>query len=167
MKNLINISSLVLVISFISLFSCNSNDESGKSNPTNYDEITKSDIEVIADSMSSNDIEATNSNGHVLDVGDVIVYKTRNNHFGKMEILAIDDATNYKLTIKAVTYNLNDSGIFSQSSSLEIRGTWLGDLELMSETSVSSDADFQWSRETATDTSLSSYNGSAFSVYNF
>ena len=162
-KNTFKTISLLLVFSLI-FTSCKNDETEENMNPTNYAEITKDDIAAKEATMSSNMIEATNANGHVLDVGDVLVYKTNNDHFGKLEILAIDDADNYKLTIKAVTYDASGS-VFSQTASLDIRGTWLCDLDAMEEDGTS--PDFKWRRLTETDTNLEPRGSALFAVYNF
>lgn len=84
---------------------------------------------------------------------------------GKLEILGVDETVNYKLTIKAVTYNA-DGTIFSQTGSLDIRGTWSCDLDAMVEIS-NHDSDFWWERVTSTDTSLSPRNTAHFAEYDF
>jgi hypothetical protein len=166
MKNLSKVINLILVVLTLSLTACKK-ETTEETGPANYNDMTKADIEAVANTMSNSTIEATNANGHVLKVGDVIVYKTKNNRYGKMEILAIDDASNYKLTIKAVTYNTSDDGIFSATASAEVRGTWLCDLDNITETDLNADADFKWDRLTATDTNLRPYNTAVFAIFNF
>ncbi len=166
MKNLFKTVSLFLAAITLTLTSCKK-ENTDDTSPANYNEITKADIEAVANTMSSTLIIATNGSGHVLDVGDVLVYKTNDDRYGKMEILAIDDATNYKLTLKAVTYNVADSGTFNETNSLDIRGTWLCDLDALTETDVSGDSDFQWERVTATDTNLRPWNSAIFALYDF
>ena len=159
---------LVFVLIAFSLVSCKKeSDKTEEHSPANYGELTKSDIANVAQSMSNSSIPATDASGHLLDVGDVLVYKTNEGRYGKMEILAIDDATNYQLTVKAVTYDLNDDNSFSASPSLIIRGTWLCDLDTMVETSDGNIADFFWERINATDTKLKPENSAIFTLYHF
>ena len=168
MKNLMKLTGLVFVLIAISLVSCKKeSDKTEEHSPANYGELTKSDITKVSQSMSDSSIPATDASGHLLDVGDVIVYKTNEGRYGKMEILAIDDATNYQLTIKAVTYNLNDDNTYSASPNLVIRGTWICDLDTMVETSDGSIADFQWERVNPTDSNLNPENTAIFALYHF
>ena len=165
MKSTYKILNVLLILTLV-LASCKKekSEEEEKNAPANYQEITRDDIVAKASTLSGNSIEATNSNGNVLNVGDVIIYKTNNDRYGKMEILAIDDANNKKLTIKAITYK-NDGSVFYETSSLNVRGTYLCDLDAMVETQT--DADFQWQRVNSTDTNLKPIAPALFAVYDF
>ena len=165
MKFLVKTTGLLLVVGLL-LTSCCKKEQPKEEphTPSNYSEITKDDIAARASQMSSDDIAATYAGGHILDVGDVLIYKTNGNHYGKMQILAIDDSSNYKLTIKAVSYK-DDGSVFSETTSLDIRGTWTCDLDAMQE--AGPDDDFQWNRLTTTATKLSPINTAVFAVYHF
>jgi len=168
MKNLMKLTGLVFVLIAFSLVSCKKeSDKTEEHSPANYGELTKADIAKVSQSMSDSSIPATDASGHLLDVGDVLVYKTNEGRYGKMEILAIDDATNYQLTVKAVTYDLNDDNTYSSSPNLVIRGTWICDLDTMVETSDGNIADFHWERINATDTKLRPLNTAIFALYHF
>lgn len=154
---------LMIAFSSINISSCNKDEED--ITPVNYGEITRDDIEARDFILTTEMISATNSTGHILDVSDVIIYKTSQSMYGKLEILGIDDIVNYKLTIKAVTYNA-DGTIFNQTESLDIRGTHTCDLDAMVEIH-NLDSDFWWERKTSKDTSFSPKNSARFTEYDF
>jgi hypothetical protein len=128
----------------------------------NYEELTSDKIVAKNGLLSKAVIEGTNANGHALSTSNVIIYKTNNNRYGKLQILGIDDASNFKLTIKAVTYN-DDGTIYSQTENLAIRGTWQCDLDAMAESEV--DIDFKWNRTTSTNTYLQPITPAVFVKY--
>ncbi len=165
MKNIMKTIGYLLLLA-LAMTSCCKKEQPQKAphNPTNYSEITRDDIVARESTLLSEVIAATYAGGHILDVGDVLIYKTNGNHYGKMEILAIDDADNYKLTIKAVSYK-DDGSVFAETSSLDIRGTWSGDLDAMAEHGPSED--FQWNRLTNTDTNLKPKGSAVFAIYHF
>ncbi len=135
--------------------------------PKDFDAITCEDINSNTDNLSEDQIIGTNANGHVLQVGDVIIYKTNQNRCGKLEILNINDANNKKLAIKAVTYNQNGT-VYSQTNFLEVRGTWQCDLDAMIEEGyIAGQQDFWWQRLNPTDSSITPRNGAKFYKFQF
>ena len=135
--------------------------------PDDFNSITCEDINFNNSNLSEDNIEATDVNGHILQVGDVIIYKTNQDRCGKLEILNIDDAVNKKLTIKAVTFNA-DGSVYNQTNALEIRGTWNCDLDAMIEEGyVAGQEDFWWQRINVNDTEFSPKNGAKFHKYSF
>ncbi|HLV70203.1 MAG TPA: hypothetical protein VKY34_05810, partial [Xanthomarina sp.] len=155
---------LFLVFSLIIFSSgCSSDDDSSgdleclNCGPTNYDDITRVHIADNESNMSTDSIMATNQNGSLLNSGDVIIYKTNEGRFGKLEVLNIDETNNYKLAIKAVTFKL-DGTVYSQTSFLEIEGTYDCDLDLMDSNPIYQNEDFLWERVTQFDTYLESIN---------
>jgi hypothetical protein len=148
-------------IVIISMSSCKKYEDDGIP-PTNFEEITAYDIEQVTGTMSSERILSTDVSGHLLNVGDIIVYETSKDRFGKMQIISINDLNNYLLTVSAVTYK-NRGAVYDQDSQLEVRGTWDMDLDKMNE--GGSNPDFFWERDTDFDTYLTPMNGAKFSMY--
>ena len=151
-----------LLISFllIGLLSC-TKDEMPKNSP--FEDITRDDIVSKTSRLSNKTIEATNSNGHILNIGDVLIFKTNDNHYGKLIIIDFDYDNNMKLTIESISYN-DDGSIFKHSKHLEIRGTYLCDLDLMMETGLEN-SEFHWERINKTDTNLSPKHDAVFAIY--
>jgi hypothetical protein len=136
-------------------------------NPGSYDEIKIEHIAALETSMSNHLIEAINTNGTVLlKPGDVIVYKTNIGRFGKMKIVSINSADNYKLTINAETYKA-DGSIYQGKSNVEIQGTFIAELDEIVEASNNSLGDFFWNRADTHLTNLVPEQGAKFIKYNF
>jgi len=151
----------VLVLSIIligCLFSCSSDDGDSV-----FYSLTIEDIKTRESNMSASNIVATNSAGYILKVGDVIMYKTNGNRYGKLEIAGFRDIDNKKLTLNAVTYN-DDGSVYIQRSNLGIRGAFRCNLDTMSETS-SDIADFEWQRVNPDDTNLRPLGIAVFARY--
>lgn len=127
-----------------------------------YEELTYETIVNSSELLNSEDIEASNVNGYLLNICDVIIYKTKNQRYGKFKILNFEDEENKRLTIKAITYD-NDGSIYNQIDSLKIRGTYTCDLDSMIE--GGSQRDFHWKRINTTDTKLRPWGDSLFGIY--
>ena len=169
MKNTLKIVSLFMLASILIILNACEKDEKQpeiEKQPENYNEISLANIIEKETTLSDIPIPATDINGHILDNSDVIIYKTSNNNYGKLEILSIDDANNKALTIKAVTYQANGT-IYCQTSSLVIRGTWSCDLDAMEESITTPFTDFKWERVNSTDTYLTIKNSALFAKYDF
>ncbi len=135
--------------------------------PGSYDEIKNEHIAGLETSMSNHLIEVINTTGTVLlKPGDVIVYKTNMGRFGKMKIVSINSADNYKLTINAETYKA-DGSIYQGKSNVEIQGTFIAELDEIVEASNNSLGDFFWNRVTTHLTNLVPEQGAKFLKYNF
>lgn len=158
-----NTAIIILALVSIMLSACEEDNPKPDDTPDNFAEIMRDHIVAKEATFSNTTINGTIASGHLLNVGDIFLYKTNNNLYGKLQILAIDDANNYKLTIKAVTYN-SDGIVFSESPSLNIRGTWMCDLDAMIE-ATSTNCDFQWDRATSTNTNFNPLNGALFVKY--
>jgi hypothetical protein len=151
----------------ISIFSCKKNaSEPTPVPPKNYSEITNAHLQSKDAAMAATIIPASNGSGLIMKTGDVFVYKTSNGLYGKFEIVAIDIPTNYKLTINAVTYNA-DGSVKTTNNGLIINGTFLCDLDLLTEGLDNTTSDFKWSRVTATETNLEPKNAAKFYKYIF
>lgn len=132
--------------------------------PVDFDDFTLDVITALEDDLSNANIPASSAAG-VLVSGKIILYKTSEGRFGKMEVVNVDIPSNYKVTLNAVTYNLTGGGIYKSNATLEVRGTFLCDLdELAEETAQSEIVDFQWDRDTSTDTYLEPFNSAKFSL---
>ena len=135
--------------------------------PSSYDEIKNEHIKGLEASMSDKLIEVINTAGTVLlKPGDVIVYKTNMGRFGKMKIVSINSADNYKLTINAETYKA-DGSIYQGKSNVEIQGTFIAELDEIVEASNNSLGDFFWNRVNTHLTNLVPEQGAKFIKYNF
>jgi len=136
--------------------------------PENYADIALGNIQFNEDNLSGDSIEATNADGNIFKTGDVLIYKTNEGRYGKLEVLSIDDADNKKLAIKAVTYT-NDGSIYKETSFLEIRGTWSADLDELIEAPAGqiSIQDFWWERINTTDTDFTPENDAKYYMYSF
>lgn len=151
----------------ISLIFLNCSKDDSDPAPKNYDDLKRSDIVAIESDMVTGNITTTNDSGPVWQPGDVIVYKTNEGRYGKFEILDITQAENYKLTVKCTTYTDNGS-VFISTNNLIIRGTYLCDLDVVTENGVETVLnDFHWNRQTATLTYLTPKNGAKFVKYTF
>lgn len=156
---------IFILLSGLILSNCNKDDNDPS--PQNYDDLTRQDILNKESQMIAGNITTTNADGLIWLAGDVIVYKTSEGRYGKFEILSIDQADNYKLTIKLTTFADNGS-VFISTNNLVIRGTYLCDLDTAIEMGINgTDEDFHWNRQTSTLTYLSPYNGAKFLKYTF
>lgn len=154
------LSLLTLVFSLTLITSC----EKPEDDPSLFDLVAPEDIAMLEEDMEAGPMTISNANGVQWEPGDVFIYKTNQGRFGKFEVISVNQAENYKLTIKAVTY---DTGgvIHSQTSSLSIRGTWLCDLDTMTEVGIDGTEDFKVSRDTEVNTSLLPTLTAVFSAY--
>ena len=126
------------------------------------EEITYNEIVSLEDRLSRDPIVATNSTGNVINIYDIILYKTNSGNYGKLKVLDIDYSANKNLLIEAVTYN-NDGSVLSQAENLTIRGTWFCDLNAMEESGPS--FDFHWRRVNIDSTLLSPIGDAIFAKY--
>lgn len=157
----------LIFILFMGLTISNCSKDDSDPSPQNYDDLTRQDILDKESQMITGNITTTNDSGLVWQVGDVIVYKTSADRYGKFEILSIDQADNYKLTIKLTTFDSSGS-VFISTNSLAIRGTYLCDLDTAIEMSnYGSDDDFHWNRQSNTLTYLTTRNYAKFLKYTF
>lgn len=163
---------LFCALAFLSgafLISCDKNDDNEpetEKTPTSFAEISLTHIKAVETAMSSNPITVSDGNNIYWETGDVFVYKTGEGNYGKFEVLKIDPAANYKLTIKITNYAA-DGSTFLETNSLEIRGTYPCDLDIFAETSGTTTDDFHWNRLTSTNTSFDPKNGAKFVKYQF
>jgi hypothetical protein len=106
-----------------------------------FDSITRALISTryIADTI----IDGSNNVNNAIPTGAVVLYKTKTGRFGKLKVLSYG----YNLWLRIVTYN-SDGSVFAQADSVQIRGTWLCDLDSAKE-SLSPQADFQWDQVSA------------------
>lgn len=157
---------VIILAAFISS-SCKKEDEPVvEKSPATYAEIQLKHIKALDAKMSTDKMVASDANGLVFKKGDVFVYKTGEGHYGKFEILNIDQNASYKLTIKITNY-ADDGSILLSTNSLDIRGTYLCDLDIVIETGGTSTDDFHWNRLTLTNTSFDPKNGAKFAKYTF
>jgi hypothetical protein len=127
-----------------------------------FDELSRNDIAQLNNQLSGESILASDASGNLFQPGDIILYKTNGNRYGKLKILNINDASNKDLVVAAVTYQDNGS-VYNQKDNLLIRGTWLCDLDLISETNQN--GDFHWSREDEFTTNLTPRGNAVFYWY--
>lgn len=159
----LKIASLLMILLLSMTLSCTKDEIDEMPENTLFENITRDKIASNTTRLSGKKIEATNSNGQILNIGDILIYKTNDNHYGKLKILDYDYDNNIKLTIESVAYN-DDGSIFKHSKHLEIRGTFLCDLDLMIETGLEN-SEFHWERINKTDTNLSPKDDAVFAIY--
>lgn len=131
-----------------------SSTSSGNSNSA-YDKLDKASAESklyeLFEKEHYTTIPLLNNAGVQNGPGTVIVYATSDGNIGKMEILNIEKNTNYKLTIKYVTYN-NDGSIRAQSNHFEIKESYNCDLDKENaKNMIHSEKDFQFSKENSSE----------------
>ena len=164
------LSLLVIVFTLITVFSCRKDDqEQPKPVLKTYAELTLDDIKAKENALSTAVLVISDAGGIKMKAGDIILYKTQKGKYGKMEVIAIDAASNYKIKVKAMTYVNENWTEYITSNALEVRGTWYCDLDYpnMKEVDDETLADFKNERLTNTDTKLTSKNGAKFMKYNF
>ena len=157
------------ILSGALLISCDKNENNEpeeEKTPTNFAEISLNHIKAEEKAMSSDKITVSDATGVIWKPGDIFLYKTGEGRYGKFEVVKIDQAANYKLTIKITNY-ADDGSVFLETNSLEIRGTYPCDLDIVAETGETSTDDFQWNRLTSTNTSFDPKNGAKFVKYVF
>jgi len=125
------------------------------------------DIVAQENDMTSDNILATDSSGILFSPGDVFLYKTNLNRFGKMTIVNINASDNYKLTFNGITYN-SDGTVYKQENNVVIRGTWSADLDELIEAPASQSGirDFFWQRVNADTTYVTPLNEAKFKFCN-
>ncbi|MEO8237913.1 MAG: hypothetical protein ABI793_17590 [Flavobacterium sp.] len=72
--------------------------------------------------MSTAAIVATTAAGVQWEPGTVFVYKTSENHYGKLQLVSINMSTNYAVTFKAANFN-SDGSINNSTSNFLVDGT--------------------------------------------
>ena len=114
--------------------------------------------DIIADPEVWRVVHLSSANKNIIaKPGDVILYKTTEGNFGKLELINVDRHNNDKTTFRYVTYN-SDGSVKSQSDNFSVRGTYTFDLDNGTEEGTSSDeVDFQIQREDEQNTKLTPY----------
>lgn len=166
MKTLKQLSILIILVFTIS---CSKDDNSEPiATPANFSEIKLSDIIAKESKMSSASIIGTTEAGIQLTPGTVIIYKTSENHYGKLEVVSIDlsASSNYAITFKASNFNAEGS-VNNSTSNFLVNGTYEADLDLLTTGGEASFKDFFWKRLTTTNTNLEPENGAKFYKYIF
>jgi hypothetical protein len=154
---------LLVFLSLSFLSACKKDDP--ETTVKQFDDISLAGIIEKESSLSASDLDLSNSGGLLMDAGTILFYKTSLGNYGKLEILSVDQTDNYKITLKAKTYS-PDGILLSETTSLAIRGTWLCDLDLMTEEIDNGNADFWHERINATDSKWVAKNGALFFRYN-
>ncbi|MDZ7317881.1 MAG: hypothetical protein ONB11_01895 [candidate division KSB1 bacterium] len=124
--------------------------------PADYNQITLADIQKT--SLSSDKINGSNNSQNQLLPGTILVYRTSEGRFGKMQI----NQYGYDLHLKWLTYNANGS-TYSSGNDLKIRGTWYCDLDLGRESDSSSD--FWWQQVSSVERYLVPERGAQFALF--
>lgn len=147
----------------ISLSSCEK-DKDDKKEPQNYEEITYDDIVAKEGAMTHDIIPVINSNGHVLEEGDVIIYKTSSGNYGKMKIVRIDDDYDDKIILEITTYH-GDNNDYNYAAYLMIHKNHNCDLDMLAEDMY--DFDFKYNWPNSTDAEILPIGPSKYAIYNF
>lgn len=158
---------IYLATCFCFFASCSKED--GIEKAKDFANINLSHIQDIDSTLSTKEFLATNSSGFILKPNDVLVFKTSEGRYGKMQIIGYDLASNYDMTVKATVFNA-DGSTKAIDVSFVIRGTWLGELDVPREAlreEFTGKADFHWNRQNDTDTNFTPSNGAKFAKYTF
>lgn len=110
--------------------------------------------------LSSEAINGSNNVSNQLTPGTIVLYKTKENRFGKFMVESIG----WYLALKWVTFN-SDGSVFTSGDNLVIHASYYADMDLGQQVSVSDQADFQWSLQNETIRFLYPENGALFGVY--
>jgi hypothetical protein len=152
------------------LFACKKKDSAPEIvGPKNYDEIKFSDIKSKEGMMNFQEYEYLVNDQ--IAIGNVFVFKTEQNRFGKLQILNIGNATStYKLTFKVLLYDLNGNEK-STNSDIQIFAGDSYDFDLMVFSfGIPITADFQWAFYSVLNPqklSFKPWNGAKFTKYTF
>lgn len=152
---------IIMLLLIITSYSCSTDDAQSTAMPLSFETLTRADIAALEDDMSVFSLNGTNDSGILWESGKVLLYKTSDGRFGKLEILNISSTTNFTLTISAVTYN-DDGSIYNSNEFIQIPGTFQCDLDEMTTIESTSPFDFFWRRVSELLTRLESQNESLF-----
>jgi len=148
--------------------SCTKEDDEN-SKAKDYSQINIAHIQDIDTTLSNKEFLATNASGFILKPNDVLVFKTSEGRYGKMQIIGYNLASNYDMSVKATIFNA-DGTTKASDVSFVVRGTWLGELDVPREAlreEFTGKADFHWNRQNDTDTNFTPANGAKFAKYTF
>jgi hypothetical protein len=154
---------LIAILSTCTFAAC-SKDEDDPQTPEeiDFEEIQFLDIKAKELELSSSSLLISDAVGIHFKADDILFYKTSLGRYGKMKIILVNPDDNYKFSFTASTYESNGT-LFSGTSSAEVRGTWLYDLDQMEELDGSTlNGDFWNERINATDTYLTPKNEASF-----
>lgn len=154
MMKTIQLITLLLVTLF--MLSCSKDDdaavEAAVPGPANFSEITPADIMAKESLMGTTPIMAVNASGVLFTPGTVLVYKTNENRYGKLEIMSVDTSTSsHKVTFRAINYRA-DGTVFGSASAFAVQGTYSADLDWFDTPAGNTERDFIWNRQNTTDT---------------
>lgn len=127
----------------------------GSDGPTvSYEEIDLEGVLTHIDDLS--DAEIDNSDGNRIPVGTVMVYRTSDNHLGKMVVVQNDGSNNNGLTINHVIYDMDES-VIAEAEGEQIAGTFSYALD-------GSADDFWLQNVTETERNVTPQNGAVFAT---
>ncbi|MFW5689080.1 MAG: hypothetical protein ACOC1U_05835 [Spirochaetota bacterium] len=114
--------------------------------------------------MSGTSID--NSDGDRIPVGQVIVYRTGDDNYGKLYVLASDGSNNNGLTFDYITYGADGSILASgpAGAGTTVIGTWGIDLDLDKAQQGEGVLDFRLVNQTSTDRWLDPQGTAVFSM---
>jgi hypothetical protein len=133
--------------------------------PTKFDKINNLDIKAKYRLMTTNVITAKDSTGILVKAGEIMVFKTNNDSFGKLEVVSIN-ALNNTLTLNVVLYN-GDGSIKSTENNVTIHSSLGCDLDIPSEGNVGLKSDIKWNiyGTNNVNASIDPINGTLFFKY--
>lgn len=109
---------------------------------TQFEKITREEIATLnAQGMLNSGIIANQTD---IPVGQIIVYKTRNGIFGKMQVTGYSGNAGFE-TLLAVSVNFKADGSEYSPVAFEVPSTWVRDLE--SGQTIGGSGDFHWSNQ--------------------
>jgi hypothetical protein len=159
---------IFIALILVTIISSCSKDEPAETiaKPTNFEEIKLTDIQKRSSLMTATNILASNAVGFLWTKGTVIIFKTSDGTFGKLEVVNIEKVNNYLLILNITNFNSNGT-IKNNIKGYVIRGTWGCNLDLTQEETVGLKSDFLWDRPTDFETFLVPKNGAVFLKYTF
>jgi hypothetical protein len=106
------------------------------------------------------------SDGNVMPIGDLILYKTNAGNYGTMVITTQNSDGNHGILFKYRTY-ASDGSVLASGTNVQCRGTFLFDLDGPGETPsgpLTGQEDFWVENQTSTTRFFSPVNGARFVV---
>ena len=131
---------------------------------SSYSAITPAIIASQDSSMATSPID--NSDGNVMPVGDLILYRTSAGNYGVMVITVVNADGNHGILFKFTTYN-PDGSVLASNTNAQTRGTWSFDLDAAPsglEAPDDSSTDFWMNNATASARTYLPTNGAKFVV---
>lgn len=156
---------LLAVLTTFACGGCTKEDPDPQTPLIDYAKIKLPDIQAKNLALKTSGMIISDAGGIYFKAGDILFYKTSLGRYGKMKIINVDQADNYKLSFMATTYE-NNGAVFNESSAAIARGSWIFDLDQMEELEDASvNEDFWNERINPIDTHFVPKNDASFLRY--